>query len=176
MEDNDLAIPDFQSCMLPLLKLISSKEIFSMKQVVDELADEFKLSAEERIEQLPSGRAKLFYNRVAWAKFYLKKAGLLESPKYGCIQITPKGNQLLQNSPAVLNIKYLEPMLDMEITSASNPVNQEESDIQNSSSRTPQESLELACESIRSELCGELLETVLSCSLHFLKIWSSIYY
>ena len=106
-----MAIPDYQACMLPLLKLIASGEVFSMRIVAETLANQFELTPEERIEQLPSGKAKLFYNRVAWAKFYLKRADLLEAPKYGHIQITQKGKHVLSEELTSLNSKYLDAII-----------------------------------------------------------------
>nr|HPI78877.1 winged helix-turn-helix domain-containing protein [bacterium] len=70
-----MAIPDFQSLMLPILKLSADGEEHLMKNAVEKLADEFKLSEEERKVMLPSRRAFLFYNRVAWAKYHLSLAG-----------------------------------------------------------------------------------------------------
>jgi restriction system protein len=156
-----MAIPDFQSCMLPLLKFISNGKEYSMQSISDGLADEFKLTEEERAEQLPSRRAKLFYNRVAWAKFYLKKAGLLETPKYGFIKISEKGLLTIAQGIDSINIKYLT-----SITDDAESISQDISSIQKSE-KTPEETLEIANESIRAELGQTILETILSCSPKF---------
>jgi restriction system protein len=164
-----MSIPDYQSCMLPLLKTVGDGVEHSMRSVAEALADEFQLTAEERVEQLPSGRAKLFYNRVAWAKFYLKKAGLLDAPKYGHIQVSQKGMQILLENPAALTSKYLDQISDTDESGDefdSKPVSNSK-DIPLASNRTPEEVLELAHESIRAELGQELLETILSCSPAF---------
>lgn len=159
-----MAIPDYQSCMLPLLRFISNGQEFAMKAVADSLANEFDLTEEERQEQLPSGRAKLFYNRVAWAKFYLKKADLLTAPKYGHIQITKKGLQVLSEGVSSLNAKYLD-LISEENETCPSVTEQQSSSSANG--KSPQEILELANESIRAELAQELLETILSCSPTF---------
>ncbi len=160
-----MAIPDYQACMLPLLKLIGSGDLFSMRSVAESLANEFELTQEERLEQLPSGRAKLFYNRVAWAKFYLKRADLLEAPKYGHIQITKKGQQILSEGISTLNSKYLD-VISAEDSLTGNLANEQKQEVVGSG-KSPQEVLEIANESIRAELSQELLETVLSCSPAF---------
>ena len=72
-----MAIPDYQSIMLPLLKLVSDGQEYKMRDVTDKLADHFNLTEEERQEPIPSGTQALFYNRVGWARTYLVKAGLL---------------------------------------------------------------------------------------------------
>ena len=76
-----MAIPDFQSIMLPMLKLASDGAERSSAELREQLADQFDLSDEERSELLPSGRQAVFANRVAWASVYLQKAGLLQRPK-----------------------------------------------------------------------------------------------
>ena len=66
--------------MLPFLEFASGGRTHTFRESVEHLAQVFRLSAEERAELLPSGRQALFTNRVGWASFYLKKAGLLEKP------------------------------------------------------------------------------------------------
>jgi restriction system protein len=75
-----MAIPDFQTLMLPVLR---SSEMGEMKisEVVQLLADKFQLTEDERSELLPSGKQTTFANRVHWAKSYLGKAGLVELTK-----------------------------------------------------------------------------------------------
>ena len=72
-----MSIPDYQTLMLPLLKLVESSGEISIKEATNILAREFKLSAEERERILPSGNQTYIKNRVAWAGTYMKKAGLL---------------------------------------------------------------------------------------------------
>jgi restriction system protein len=72
-----------------------------------EIAKSHGLSDAEAEEMLPSGKQRLLHNRIHWAKFYLTKAGLLESPKRGRFTVTEMGKQLLNKPPAVLNTKYL---------------------------------------------------------------------
>ena len=72
-----MSIPDFQSLMLPVLRLAAEGEI-RVSDAVDRLASDFKLSPEDRSHLLPSGRQTTFANRVHWAKSYLGKAGLVE--------------------------------------------------------------------------------------------------
>ena len=73
-----MAIPDFQSVMLPLVKVLGDGQERTMREVTDLLAESFHLTEQEREELLPSGQQSIFSNRVAWAKSHLKAAGLLE--------------------------------------------------------------------------------------------------
>jgi restriction system protein len=103
-----MSIPDFQSIMLPLLKVAQDNEIHHIHEAVKELADYFGLSDEERTKLLPSGQQPVFYNRVGWARTYLKKAGLLEDPKRGYFRITERGLQVLRENPTKVDMKLLE--------------------------------------------------------------------
>lgn len=59
-------------------------------EVVEQIADDLRLSEEIRNELLPSG-APRFPNQVAWARFYLTREGLLDSSKRGVWSLTDKG-------------------------------------------------------------------------------------
>ena len=67
-------IPDYQSLMLPLLKLVSDKQEHKYRDLIEKLAIKFQITDEERKELLASGNQAIFDNRVGWAKTYLKKA------------------------------------------------------------------------------------------------------
>ncbi len=103
-----MSIPDFQSVMLPLVKILGDGQERTMRQVTDLLAESFHLTDQEREELLPSGQQSLFNNRVAWAKSHLKAAGLLENPFRGRVRISDLGRQVLAEKPAAINIKFLK--------------------------------------------------------------------
>lgn len=76
-----MAIPDYQSLMLPILEFAGDKKDHSMREAIEALSKQFRLTDEEKEELLPSGKQPVFENRVGWARTYLKKAGLVESRK-----------------------------------------------------------------------------------------------
>ena len=76
-----MAIPDYQTCMLPFLRFLEDGMEHTLRDAEDSLAAQFSLTPAERAALLPSGRQGIFKNRIGWARTYLKKAGLLESPK-----------------------------------------------------------------------------------------------
>lgn len=90
-----MSIPDYQSLMLPLLKSAADGKEHAKRDVLNELADHFKLTEQERKERLPSGTQGLFDNRLGWARTYLKKAGLLQYTQRGHFQITERGKNVL---------------------------------------------------------------------------------
>jgi restriction system protein len=81
-----MPIPDFQSILLPLMRLCADGKEHAISETTEALADQFTLSDDERKALLPSGVQEVFRNRVAWAKSHLKMAGLLEAPKRGVIR------------------------------------------------------------------------------------------
>ena len=61
-------IPDYQSIMLPILRLAADGKEHVFRQTVERLADEFGLTPEERRQPLPSKSQPVFDNRVGWAR------------------------------------------------------------------------------------------------------------
>ncbi len=102
-----MAIPDFQTIMLPVLTFIADQQEHTMRDTVNALADNFALSDTERSEMLPSGQQRTFDNRVNWAVSYMKHAGLLEYMRRGVFRITERGVQVLTQSPTRIDIKFL---------------------------------------------------------------------
>ena len=102
-----MPIPDFQTLMLPVLKLAGDGQEHTSAEAVESLAQQFQLSDEERGQLLQNGQPR-FNNRVGWATTYLKKAGLLQSPGRGRFGITEKGRDVLTSDPHAIDIAFLE--------------------------------------------------------------------
>jgi restriction system protein len=102
-----MALPDFQSLMLPLLRSYADGETRSIASLSDSLGREFMLTEDELRQLLPSGRQSTFRNRIAWARTYLSKAGLLASPKRAHFHITETGLKTLAAQPTRIDINYL---------------------------------------------------------------------
>src|SRR5690625_366836 len=166
-----MAIPDFQSIMLPLLKLASDGKEYTVQKSREDLADYYNLSEAELSEMLPSGRQTRFSNRVAWAKSYLTQAGLLNSPKRGKFHISDRSRSVLKESPERIDIKYLERFPEfIEFRQASKKdrtVEVTSSSSNEQSSTTPEESLEQAYQQLRDEVANELLHLIKSNSADF---------
>jgi restriction system protein len=103
-----MVIPNNWDIALPLLLQIKNKKEYSVKIIENELVKYFKLSDEERNETKKSDRREtIFHNRVHWAKFYLKKAGLLEDSKKGYVKITSEGTKLIKKKVKKIDQKFL---------------------------------------------------------------------
>lgn len=162
-------IPNYQVLMLPLLKAVKDQKEYKLNDIVDILANEFKLSEEERKELLPSGQSFLFGNRVGWARTYLKKAGLLDSPKRGYLIITQRGLDVLKQNPKEVNVALLQQFSEfLEFQSSKRDDNTTENTIiQSESIQTPEEILENSYQDIRKSLAQELLDKITKLSPTF---------
>ena len=102
-----MPIPDYQTLMLPLLKLAGDGAVHSKRDTVPELASKFGLTEEEQKELLPSGKQEIFDNRVGWARTYLKKALLIDYVQRGQFRITERGKQVLAENPPQIDNAFL---------------------------------------------------------------------
>src|SRR5215216_3098994 len=156
--------------MLPLLRFAADKREHSTREAIEELANHFGLTEDERKELLPSGSQATFDNRVGWARTYMKKAGLLESPRRGYFQITDRGVDALEQKPETINVKFLEQypeFLEFKTKSNTQSTTTEIDTTLPTEERTPREVMEDAYVTIRSGLVGELLEQVMHSSPSF---------
>jgi len=163
-------IPDYQSLMLPLLKLVSDKQEHKYRDLIEKLAIEFQITDEERKELLASGNQAIFDNRVGWAKTYLKKAGLLDSPKRATFVITQIGLDTLKKNPDRVDAKYLRQFpafLEFQNASRNDNETEEETTVIAVSEQTPEENLDKAYQRIRKSLASELLQNVVDLSPTF---------
>ncbi|MCC6543045.1 MAG: restriction endonuclease [Nitrospirae bacterium] len=163
-----MAIPDYQTIMLPLLKFAGDKDEHSLREATDILAQEFLLTEYERKEMLQSGQQEIFHNRVAWARTYLKKAGLLDSTRRGYFKITERGYDVLRRNPHKIDTQFLDQYKEFkEFRALRHTKEQAEKESELNYETTPEEALERAYQRLRDDLACELLQqiTVISPSL-----------
>ena len=159
-----MAVPKYDELMKPLLVAVQDGEVYKMKDVTSMLAQQLNLSAEDLAELLPSGRQTVFKNRVSWAKTYLKKAGLLDSPARATIVITDAGKKVVADNPEKIDSKYLEQFPSfVDFTSA--PETQDGGvtppAVPQPTDLTPDDQLEEAYKQINASLASDLLSEVL---------------
>jgi restriction system protein len=158
-----MAIPDYQSVMLPLLRFAAEKkDETSTGEAVEVLSKEFGLTDEDLRELLPSGIQYTFVNRVGWASTYMKKAGLLEATRRGYFRITSRGQELLRKQPKAINVKLLKQYPEfLEFQQLKGTRSGEKISTSGGTpdllTATPSEALENAYENLRNELADELL-------------------
>lgn len=163
-----MPIPDYQSLMLPVLRLAAEGEK-RVADVADRIADELGLTAEEREELLPSGRQRVLHNRIHWAKFYMSKAGLIASPARGRFVATDTGRALLAQNPERVDVKLLLKRPEFrEFYKSSNSTGTDTDSSRDETSErdldgtsvTPEEQIEAAYQAVVAALRADLLDRI----------------
>ncbi|MBS1066549.1 restriction endonuclease [Gluconobacter kondonii] len=158
-----MAIPDYQTLMLPVLRLAAAGEQ-RVADAAERIADDLGLSPDEREEMLPSGRQRLLYNRIQWAKFYLSKAGLVASPQRGRFIATDAGRALLASNPARIGVSELKDYEDFrEFFSGQKFSDDDAGPVATApivETGTPEEQIEVAYQAVQSALRADLLERI----------------
>lgn len=101
-----MTLPDYETLMLPVLRLFADGAK-NVSACLPRIKEEFSISDDEAAALLPSGRTTVLQSRTHWARTYLAKAGLLESPKRNLHVITEKGRQVLASRPDRIDNAYL---------------------------------------------------------------------
>lgn len=165
-----MAIPDFQSIMLPLLQFCSDGEEHTNKEAIDNLIQEFSLTENEQKALLPSGRQRIIDNRIAWARAHMKMAGLLENTRRGIFRITKRGQHTLKQNPSEINLRFLRQLFEYEDARQRHrdiDKNNNSTEIDEHDNTTPQKRLEEAYLLIRENLANDLLIQLKAASASF---------
>lgn len=159
-----MAIPKYNELYRPLLAVLQDGVPHSMKDVRDSIAQTLHLTEQDLSETLSSG-SNVYSGRVGWAKTYLKKAELIDSPQRGYIQITASGQKILaddipitnlvlaQQCPAFLDFYQHKNIGGASIVSSS--------DTSEDTPETPQETFDRVYSLINEQLADDLLTAVL---------------
>lgn len=163
-----MAIPDFQTLMLPVLRLASDGAEHALAPTIESLANDFHLSDRERAQLNPAGRAKTFYNRVAWASSYLRAAALLESTGRGRFRITERGRMVLAQAPKRIDIAFLTQFPDYKaLRDASRKTASGTLPEVGPADLTPEETFEGSYQTLRASVEQELIARVKAASPAF---------
>ncbi len=161
-----MAVPGYQEFMLPLLRIAGDGKEHSLPEAVATLAEQMKISEEDRNALLPSGQTRV-YNRAGWAVLGLSKSVLIEKTGRGRFKIAPRGLDVLKKNPARIDDKYLTQFPEFQafktkrkeklaevVGTKDGDAGVEDPDI------TPDEQLDVAYKELRETLADELLHRV----------------
>lgn len=168
-----MAIPDYETLMLPLLKLAGDGKEHLSRVATEVLSEEFCLTDQDKKELLSSGITRVIVNRVGWAATFLRKCQLLESTKRGFFKITQRGIDVLNKNPAKIDNKFLQqfPEFHEFTTRKKTKVKKKLSkNIDAIKAQTPEETLGAAYEELNQNLAQELLMKVKNSSSTFFEI------
>jgi restriction system protein len=157
-------VPGYQFFLLPFLKVISDGQTKHMKNIVDEIIKETGLTEEQTLVRLPKQSDTLVGNRIGWARTYLYKAGLINQVSRGNYNITKDGLNTIKEKPNGIDTKYLKTLVPFQNWLNSfgegKSSNEVEKEIADDESRTPQEILDTAYNTIMADVAFELLDKV----------------
>ena len=170
-EENHLPIPDYQALMRPVLEAAAKGER-RVPEAAEKIADALGLSDTERQEMLPSGRQRVLHNRLHWAKFYMTKAGLIDSPSRGRFIASKAGLALLSSDPQTIDVEKLKtyPAFSEWYEKSSSEAGGDEAPVARAAAvagATPEEQIDAAHAVIHSALKADLLQRVLAQSPTF---------
>lgn len=169
--ESAMPVPSHQTFMRPLLEVLSDGREHVIRQVYSELADRFDLTETDRQELIPSGSQPLLHNRVGWAKTYLVKAGLVESPRRGVLRITDRGRQAVHDQRPI-NTAYLREFPEfVEFFRGAVDIHQPSqnrnagvpAELPAAAETTPEELIEAGYQQVQNALAADLLERVKGC-------------
>ena len=165
-----MAIPDFQTLMLPILQTLADGKEHPNSEVLDSLAHRFELTDDDRKELLPSGQDFVFRNRIGWARTHMKAAGLIDNPNRGAFVITKSGQDLLARQPTKVTMKVLhtyDAYREFRKRHKSAVEAGPEVTGNEEQTKTPEELIEEAHEILRESLAGQILDQLKACSASF---------
>ncbi len=108
-----MAVPDYQSLMLPMLQLTADGSEHSLADLVEALSDQFQLGEVDKDQRLQSGQ-RVIYNRTHWAATYLTKAGVLDRAGRGRVRISSRGLSVLARNVDRVDVKLLAEFPEFE--------------------------------------------------------------
>lgn len=163
-----MAIPDFQSFFVPVLRQVADGNEQSMAELRERIATDLNLAPEDISQKLPSGVQTVFANRIAWSAVYLAKAGALERIKRGVFRITGRGRELLGLNLPKLTIQNLSKYPEfVAFHKGSQNGGDAEQEAKPEKTETPEEQLANAYRVLRDSLANDILETVKKASPTF---------
>ncbi|UAA37729.1 restriction endonuclease [Paraneptunicella aestuarii] len=160
-------IPSYQEFMRPFLEIAqqANGQEVRLRDVINQIADQFQLTEEEREETLPSGKQPILDNRVGWARTYLTNAGLLETTRRAHFVITERGKQAIANPNTQINNAYLRQFDEfVAFTNRTNGRDATANEVSETNTEntdndiTPDEALRIAYKKINDALAEDILD------------------
>lgn len=157
-----MAIPKYDEITLPILKILYDNEIHTNSELLNKLVLDFRLTEEESNLKIPNRNKTYIYDRFHWAKTYLRKAKLIESPSRTEVVITERGRNVLKNDPPKIDKSFL--MQFEEFANFANPNTVNNPEVQEYQEAieeiSPEEMISISYERLKASLADDLLEKI----------------
>lgn len=154
-----MAIPSFQSFMLPTLQVFSDGKEHDIREIKEAIIRDFSFTKEDLEEMLPSQRQTRVANRIYWSVTYLRKALLLEMVARGKYQITERGQQLLAKSPKKIDAKLLSHY--PEYIAFAGKSNSDGETCETVGDQTPEDLIDSTISKVNEQLSDDLLALIM---------------
>lgn len=157
-----MSIPTQAALYRPILEVLAAaEESLSEQRITELVSDRFNLTKEDRQERIPSGKIKI-RDRISWATFELKKAGLLDYPSSGGLRgITPQGREFLDTHKGEITAAILRQLSTNRKQAGDNETETTGDGIDSDTYATPEELIEQSDRQLRAKLADELLENIM---------------
>lgn len=159
-----MTLPKYYEMQKPFLEYLKDGNSHTLKELKHYISGYFHLTEREMAELLPSGRQTVFVNRIGWARTYLKKAGLIDSPARATFTITAVGLSVLEDNPDVIDNNYLMRFDSFKEFQNGPSLSEHHPTIQSSKKSTPDDTFEDSFREINESLADELLSEVIKLS------------
>ena len=163
-----MGLPKYYEFYVPFLSAISDDNIHTLKEIKDYIKNELNIKDNEISERLPSGNQTIYDNRIGWTGTYLKKAGLITSPKRAHFQITNEGKILLNSGVEITNKLLAEKYPEFaDFKNNKKFIDDTLDEIEQDVVETPQETFERVYKMINEQLADDLLTEIMNQSSMF---------
>lgn len=160
-----MAIPTYNQFYRAILEKLEDGNIHGSKEIISYCTQAFHISEEDQLLLLESGNQTVLSSRISWARTYLKKAGLITSPKRGYFQITELGKIALAGNKTIDNAYLSQFKSFQDFTKRSNketaktnsmPLTPAVENVQ-----TPREIMDTAFNDINEQLADDLMTNIM---------------
>lgn len=164
-----MSVPKFYKFFPHILKELNDEKPYPLKEIRNRLEISMNMSDEQLSQLLPSKTQSKFDNRANWACYYLKRSGILKTPKRGIYQLTTVGREFINKNGFQITLSDLDQFKSFrEFKSIDRAISKDESEqVDNLETSTPEDRINNSIEIIQEQLSDDLLELILELSPHF---------
>ena len=158
-----MAIPDYESFMLPTLEILQDGEERPRMAIIDDAASKLGVTQEDRLSMVPSGRMATYASRGSWALSYLTQAGLLMRPRRGIYKLTDRGREVLARQlPAIDNtvLEEFEEFREFRSRGGTETSTDSEPAQRMTATGSPEELLAASYGTLRADLASQLVDSL----------------
>ncbi len=164
-----MPIPDYETIMLPVLEFLNDGKERTKKEIVDYIANYFKLDKKERDAEYEKSKTNIIYSKVSFAETYLNQALLIEKPRVGVFKIAKRGLEVLRNTPSRIDVVFLNQFNEFQEFRGRRRNNATRQTDNQSEEKTPEDLLEEGYHRIKDNLAQELLSLIKAQTPKFLE-------